>query len=428
LNTDEVARLAEIQRESVQQAAHRFDSLRRRHEGRQDLAWWPPRPEPEPCAPGNLFFYRPGELLVRAEALPAVRGVLRELGVRTCAPDRHDRHDRKPEPVVRILVASRDPVPLLLDRLRCYGLGHHEVSVNHVFFLNTCDNLDATPWFSGGAESLPAEAETETVIQQGQGEPLTIVAFDSGLLDGYLDLRNPFSWLQRVGPADNNRDVEPAPALLDLYDNHGLFVAGIIGYTSPQSKVVVLDILSERGAVDEYKLAVEIRSYLDANQDVRLVNLSLGGTTLDNSNPLGLKKCIDAYPNVVFVASAGNNGQNGQRFYPADFRQVIGVGALGANNLPACFSNTISADVWARGVDVVSAFRPGELPVPPPSTEIRSFNSGLARWSGTSFSTPRVTGVLSEYVAGAGPQSSGPGALEWLARYRVGTAGRIIVP
>ena len=144
LSTDEVARLAEVQRESVQQAAHRFDSLRRRYEGRQDLAWWPPRPEPDPCAPGNLFFYRPGELLVRAEALPAVRGVLRELGVRTCAPDRHDRHDREPEPVVRILVASRDPVPLLLDRLRCYGLGLDLVGPNHVFFPSTTDTTWST--------------------------------------------------------------------------------------------------------------------------------------------------------------------------------------------------------------------------------------------------------------------------------------------
>ena len=216
LSTDEVARLAEVQRESVQQAAHRFDSLRRRYEGRQDLAWWPPRPEPDPCAPGNLFFYRPGELLVRAEALPAVRGVLRELGVRTCAPDRHDRHDREPEPVVRILVASRDPVPLLLDRLRCYGLGLDLVGPNHVFFPSTTDTtwstLRATPWFSGGAGGIPKDVIATTAVPVGpvgRGAEVTIAVFDSGLLDGYKN--RPFDWLQHVEPADNLRDVEPVP-------------------------------------------------------------------------------------------------------------------------------------------------------------------------------------------------------------------------
>lgn len=91
---------------------------------------------------------------------------------------------------------------------------------------------------------------------------------------------------------------------------------------------------------------------------------------------------------------------------------VIGVGALGPDARPACVSNVISARVRACGVDVVSAFHPGTLPAPPPELE-RVFSSGLAKWSGTSFSTPRVTGALTEYLLQAN-QPSGEDALAWL--------------
>ena len=118
---------------------------------------------------------------------------------------------------------------------------------------------------------------------------------------------------------------------------------------------------------------------------------------------------------MIFVASAGNNGADPspQPFYPAALPHVIGVGALDHNRLPADFSNKTSAKAWALGVNVVSAFHRGWLHAPP--YQDTEYTSGLAQWSSTSFSTPRVTGVLSEYVAGAKQRTTWSGALDWLA-------------
>jgi hypothetical protein len=424
LNPKDVAQLAEVRRAGVEQAAGRFESFRQQHEGRQDLAWWPAHPEPDPCGPANLFFYRPGELLVRADALPKVIGVLQVLGVKTCIPENPETGKR--DPVVQILVASRDPVPVLLRQLRCYGLGLDVVGPNHVFFPSTGDSLHATPWFSGGAGSLPKQVGAGTAIppQLGGSGP-NVAVFDSNLLDRYLTLPTPpFGWLHNVSSA--NQPLEPTPALLDIYDNHGLFVAGIIGYTATAAQVKVRGVLAESGEVDDGTLAQEINQYLPAS-GAHLVNLSLGGTTLCGAPPLASTACIATHSTVVFVASAGNTGPGGSAFYPAALPQVVGVGALDGN-APAAFSNTDtrSAKVWARGVDVTSAFQPGVLRVP--SFPDTVYNSGLAQWSGTSFSTPRVTGVLTDYLAQTA-QPDGYGALAWLQqKYFDPATGMIIIP
>ena len=102
------------------------------------------------------------------------------------------------------------------------------------------------------------------------------------------------------------------------------------------------------------------------------------------------------FPDVVIVASAGNDG-TAQEMYPAAFEQVVGVGALTADHRPAGFS---SFGPWVTcscvGAGVVSTFVKGVLP--PQAIEGRDdvkFDLGaFAVWSGTSFSAPQVSGAV----------------------------------
>ena len=58
---------------------------------------------------------------------------------------------------------------------------------------------------------------------------------------------------------------------------------------------------------------------------------------------------------VVFVAAAGNSGEDARTFYPAGFAKVITVAASDASDALAYFSNRgPKIDVSAPGVDILS--------------------------------------------------------------------------
>ncbi len=85
-------------------------------------------------------------------------------------------------------------------------------------------------------------------------------------------------------------------------------------------------------------------------------------------------------------------------FWPASFDWAVGVGSLDRDGRVSGFSNWgDSVDVFALGRNVVNAFperRPYICHESPTAATSGSSTTGLARWSGTSFSAPLVTGLI----------------------------------
>ena len=111
-----------------------------------------------------------------------------------------------------------------------------------------------------------------------------------------------------------------------------------------------------------------------------------------------------AVKGTALIAAAGNDNSR-KPFYPAADRYAIGVGALDAKGSRAGYSNYGGwVDVYALGTDVVNAFPDGTYfyEQAPKIGQSARVPPGVAVWSGTSFSTPLVAGIVAARMSRTG--------------------------
>lgn len=274
-----------------------------------------------------------------------------------------------------------------------------------------------------------------------------------------------------IGGRPRNVDgLEPLDEDLSIYYGHGTFIAGILHGIAPNAHIYVTNLLRRGGAVTMTGIVGELWDILDEPEEKmpHIISLSAGGYFSERSLPLMTdvvgklqeRAATRGYP--ILVAAAGNDGHNGegpchQPFYPAALEDVISVGALrGDNGGRACFSNHGSwVKVYAPGERIVSWFPSGNYSyhhngtsacrylqrrrdpewyhcctcvTQPDKYETKTFD-GLAEWSGTSFSTPMVAGLIARQMVD-GRQSAHQAAATVLAEQtrQIGGLGNILVP
>jgi subtilisin family serine protease len=179
-------------------------------------------------------------------------------------------------------------------------------------------------------------------------------------------------------PADENgHGTHVAGTIAALRDN-GIGVAGV----ADGSRLMALRVLNAQGTGS---VAGVIQAYgYAARAGAKVVNLSLGSSTSSRAE----SDAIAAHPEMLFVAAAGNGGDDGigddNDLYPEypcayPLPNVVCVAASDNRDRLATFSNygDLSVDLAAPGVDIVSTL-PGD-------------RYGWA--SGTSMATPHVSGA-----------------------------------
>ncbi|MGE6378656.1 S8 family peptidase [Peribacillus muralis] len=170
----------------------------------------------------------------------------------------------------------------------------------------------------------------------------------------------------------------------DLSDNfgHGTAIAGLIASKnhdsigiSKNAFIYSVKVIQDNGEVNVSDFIRGLRWAIDENVDV--INVSLGF----NSGFNELKDIVDEAVNkgIIIVASSGNtNGLNAQ--YPARFENVISVGVVNEQLLPTKLSAIGKIDFVAPGINLITLDHHG----------------GYSQFSGSSFSTAIVSGLIAE--------------------------------
>lgn len=235
-----------------------------------------------------------------------------------------------------------------------------------------------------------------------------------------------------------------------VLSDHGLFSAGIIHAIAPEASIELVEVLNPYGAGTLETLAAGLAHVAtrEATGAPLVVNCSWvlnlphpdrhAHATQDHPvyqflDPDALKRMSHPLEwicdrlerqHVVLVAASGNDTAVAERSpapprYPAAYKSVVGVGALEHGDVPATYSNRAD-DPLRQGIatlgggirhaaagwltdprtGILSAYT-GVFP-----TGGRSTN-GWARWSGTSFATPIVSGALAALLSEGGSKGKG---------------------
>jgi subtilisin family serine protease len=195
-----------------------------------------------------------------------------------------------------------------------------------------------------------------------QGSSVIVAVIDSGIDSSHPDIAaNLIAGYDFVENDNIPNDL----------NGHGTHVAGIIGAVgnnatgitgvSWSAKIMALKVLDQNG---EGTIAdiIEAIDYA-AKNNARVINMSFSGSDFSQS----LYDSIASYPNVLFVAAAGNGGEDNlgddndnpqYTEYPASFDlpNIISVAATDQTDNLADFSNygLTSVDVASPGANILS--------------------------------------------------------------------------
>ena len=202
---------------------------------------------------------------------------------------------------------------------------------------------------------------------------LTVGVIDTGVDYNHEFLKDRIVRTNFNSTTDGNDNDE-----LDLIDGHGTATSSVVVDNTPDSvSVAVYRVLDDEGDNSIVGICAGILQAISDNVDIISMSIAFA-----DENGLTKSACKLAYEkDIPIVCSSGNEGRNiiAWNYSPAKFETAITVGATSrANRICSWSNNGLYIDFVVPGEDV-------NVAVP---------NNKYDVWSGTSFATPCVAGII----------------------------------
>ncbi|MBU2236095.1 S8 family serine peptidase [Patescibacteria group bacterium] len=240
----------------------------------------------------------------------------------------------------------------------------------------------------GGDESIVVAVLDTGVAYEDRGSYVQATDLaETNFIDGY-DFINDDAY-----PNDDNGHGTHIAGTIAQSTNNSLGVAGIAFNTS----IMPIKVLNSNGDGEMSVIAQGVNFAVE--NGAHIINLSLGGASASITLETEIQAAQDA--GVVIVAATGNDGISSV-LYPAKYDEVIAVGATGASDEIADYSNR------GTGIDLVAPGGNGSSGILQQTcaTEGDCTSMGYIYYTGTSMATPHVSAAAALLLAyGVDPEN-----------------------
>ena len=326
-------------------------------------------------------------IIVDINDYPIFKEIFKDINVLSFERPSYFSGKRELQKIYRVTFSDFDKIELILNKLNKLEIleyAEKEPIYKTTFVPDDTYHNGTNKWYHTQVNS-----ELAWDISTGS-QSIKIAIIDNGAPSGHLDL-NVF---KQRDVSDNDDDATPPQTYNQSSSwSHGTHCSGLATAEINNSTGIAslggnAELIIVKATGDNQNPSSIYNSYAGVQwaceNGANVISMSYGSENSSNA----LQELINAYPEIVFLAAAGNDGNSTQNF-PAAYQNVIGVGSVDSNDQRSSFSNYNVGFPW---VDIAA---PGGYSYGGLLSTVYTQNlNGYARFGGTSMATPFAAGLV----------------------------------